>query len=37
LKTGETASFEPLTGTPLEILETGGILSVLKKRVGKES
>jgi 3-isopropylmalate dehydratase small subunit len=31
--TGEKASFEPLTGTPLEILESGGILNVLKKRI----
>jgi len=37
LRTGKTASFEPLSGTPLEILEAGGILSVLKKRVEKES
>lgn len=32
LKTGKTISFEPLSGTPLEIFETGGILSILKKK-----
>jgi len=32
LRTGKTASFEPLSGTLLEILEAGGILSILKKR-----
>jgi 3-isopropylmalate/(R)-2-methylmalate dehydratase small subunit len=37
LRTGKTASFEPLSGTPLEIFEAGGILPVLKKRVEKES
>lgn len=33
LKTGRVASFEPLSGTPLEIFEVGGILSFLKKRI----
>jgi len=33
VQTGESASFEPLSGTPLEILESGGILNVLKKRI----
>jgi 3-isopropylmalate/(R)-2-methylmalate dehydratase small subunit len=33
VRTGESASFEPLSGTPLEILESGGILNVLKKRI----
>jgi len=33
VKTGQKVSFEPLSGTPLEILESGGILCVLKKRV----
>jgi len=39
VQTGEKALFEPLSGTPLEILESGGILSVLKKRIyqGKET
>jgi 3-isopropylmalate/(R)-2-methylmalate dehydratase small subunit len=37
LRTGKRASFEPLSGTPLEIFEAGGILPVLKKRVEKES
>lgn len=37
LKTGKTSSFEPLTGTPLEILEAGGILSILKKRTEEKS
>lgn len=32
LKTGRVTSFEPLSGTPLEIFEAGGILSLLKKR-----
>ena len=38
-QTGERASFEPLSGTPLEILESGGILNVLKKRIdqGKQA
>ena len=36
LKTGKKTSFEPLTGTPLEILESGGILSILKKKIEKE-
>lgn len=39
LKTGKAASFETLSGTPLEIFEAGGILSVLKNRTeeaGKE-
>jgi len=33
---GEKAVFEPLTGTPLEVLESGGILQVLKKRIEHE-
>ena len=33
VRTGERASFEPLSGTPLEILKSGGILNVLKKRI----
>jgi len=32
LKTGISASFEPLSGIPLEILNSGGIIQVLKKR-----
>ena len=32
LKNGKTISFQPLSGTPLEVLEAGGILAVLKKR-----
>jgi 3-isopropylmalate/(R)-2-methylmalate dehydratase small subunit len=36
VRTGEKASFEPLSGTPLEILESGGILNVLKKRIDRE-
>lgn len=32
-KTGKTVSFEPLSGTPLEIFNSGGILSILKKRI----
>ena len=32
LNTGKTKSFQPLSGTPLEVLEAGGILAVLKKR-----
>lgn len=31
LRTGRTAFFEPLSGTPQEILNAGGILSLLKK------
>jgi hypothetical protein len=37
VKTGKIVSFEPLSGTPLEILESGGILHVLKRRVEKVS
>lgn len=33
LKTGKMTSFQPLTGTPLEILESGGILSILRKKM----
>jgi len=36
VRTGEKVSFEPLSGTPLEILESGGILRVLKKRVEED-
>lgn len=32
-RTGKTLPFQPLSGTPLEILKAGGILSVLRKRV----
>lgn len=32
-KTGRVTSFEPLSGTPLEIFEAGGILSLLKKKI----
>jgi 3-isopropylmalate/(R)-2-methylmalate dehydratase small subunit len=31
VRTGETASFEPLSETPLRILNAGGIIPVLKK------
>ncbi len=31
-KTGKTLAFEPLSGTPLEVLNAGGILAVLKKK-----
>jgi 3-isopropylmalate dehydratase small subunit len=31
VKTGKTASFKPLTGTPKQILDGGGILPFLKK------
>jgi 3-isopropylmalate dehydratase small subunit len=30
-RTGKTASFEPLSGTPLRILNAGGIIPILKK------
>ncbi len=30
-RTGRTASFEPLSGTPLGILNAGGIIPILKK------
>ena len=33
LKTGKTAPFKPLTGTPKEILDQGGILPLLKKKI----
>jgi 3-isopropylmalate/(R)-2-methylmalate dehydratase small subunit len=36
VQTGEGVLFEPLSGTPLEILESGGILNVLKKRIYQE-
>ncbi len=36
VRSGERASFEPLSGTPLEVLESGGILQVLKKRIEQE-
>lgn len=32
LTNGKVISFQPLSGTPLEVLEAGGILAVLKKR-----
>ena len=32
VKTGKTASFKPLAGTPKQILDGGGILSFLKKK-----
>ena len=31
IKTGKTARFKPLTGTPRQIFESGGILAYLKK------
>lgn len=33
LKTGRTAFFQPLSGTPQQILNAGGILSLLKKMI----
>jgi 3-isopropylmalate dehydratase small subunit len=30
-RTGESATFEPLSGTPKEILDSGGIISLIKK------
>ncbi len=33
VKTGKTASFEPLSGTLLEVFNSGGVLSLLKKRI----
>jgi 3-isopropylmalate/(R)-2-methylmalate dehydratase small subunit len=32
-RTGQTAPFEPLTGMPREILENGGIMAILKKKI----
>ncbi len=34
-KTGKKAPFEPLSGGSLEIVNAGGILATLKKRMGK--
>ena len=34
-KTAKTAPFEPLSGGSLEIVNAGGILATLKKRMGK--
>jgi len=34
-KTGKKAPFEPLSGGSLEIVNAGGILAMLKKRIGK--
>ncbi len=34
-KTGKKAAFEPLSGGSLEIVNAGGILATLKKRMGK--
>ncbi len=34
-KTGKQAAFEPLSGGSLEIVNAGGILATLKKRMGK--
>ncbi len=34
-KTGKKAAFEPLSGGSLEIVNAGGILAMLKKRMGK--
>jgi len=34
-KTGKNAAFEPLSGGSLEIVNAGGILATLKKRMGK--
>jgi 3-isopropylmalate/(R)-2-methylmalate dehydratase small subunit len=31
VRTGKTACFEPLSGTPLRILNSGGIMPILKK------
>jgi 3-isopropylmalate/(R)-2-methylmalate dehydratase small subunit len=31
VRTGKTASFEPLSGTPLRILNEGGVMPILKK------
>jgi 3-isopropylmalate/(R)-2-methylmalate dehydratase small subunit len=36
-ETGRRADFKPLTGTPKEILDQGGILALLKKRIEKSS
>jgi 3-isopropylmalate dehydratase small subunit len=30
-RTGESATFEPLSGTPKDILDSGGIISMIKK------
>lgn len=37
LRTGKTISFEPLSGTPLQILNAGGIIPILKKITEKGS
>lgn len=34
-KTGKAAAFEPLSGGSLEIVNAGGILATLKKRMGR--
>lgn len=34
--TGKIVAFEPLSGTPLEVFKSGGILSVLKKRISTD-
>jgi len=36
IRTGKTAPFEPLTGMPREILDHGGIIPILKKRIFAE-
>ena len=36
VKTGKTASFEPLSGTLLEVFNSGGVLSLLKKRIEED-
>lgn len=36
LKTGKMTSFQPLQGTPLEILMEGGILAILRKKIENE-
>jgi 3-isopropylmalate dehydratase small subunit len=36
-RTGKTVSFEPLLGTPLKILNSGGIIPILKKITEKSS
>lgn len=36
-RTGKTNPFEPLSGTPLEILNAGGIIPILKKITGESS
>lgn len=35
-RTGQTTPFDPLTGMPREILDNGGIIPILKKRIFAE-